>query len=98
MIMWCWGWKQRGLVKYILLCADNPSAWDFSIYRARHVSGVCVWLGNGFLSASLEDAGGTDYNFSLSLMQRWKIYRKLNKIRQKLKKQEDKQKWAGFDS
>lgn len=96
--MWCWGWKQRGLVKYLMVCADNESAWEFSLYRAKHVSGVYVWLGNGFLGCSIEDNRGEDYKFSLSLMQRWRIHRKLKKIQQKLKKKEDKRKWAGFDS
>lgn len=97
--MWCWGWKQRELVRYILLCADSPSAWRFSTYRAVHISsGTGVWLGNGFPFVSLENRHGDDYKISLSLMQRWRIYRKLKKIQQKIKKQEEKRKWEGFDS
>ncbi|MNK71143.1 hypothetical protein D3C87_905850 [compost metagenome] len=100
-----WGWKQRGLYKYIMLEAGNEKVWhERSMYTTCHVSGVEIWTGNGFWFVDIYEShlSPSKQQVGFSLMQKWRIYRKLKKMKQKIEKQkraeEYKQLARGFDS
>ena len=100
--MLLWGWKQRGLYKYIMACADNPDAWEFTISRAVHrPSKVGIWMGNGFWFVDIYDgsfSGTGDQKIGFSLVQKWKIHRKLKKIKQKLERAAEVAKRDGYET
>lgn len=90
--MWCWGWKQRGLCKYIMLQAGEEHLWETSLYTVRHVSGVEIWIGNGFWFTDIYDPnkrGGSDVKVGFSMIQKWRIHRKLRKLQQRIRKKRE---------
>lgn len=97
-----WGWKQRKLYTYIMLQADNENAWEFSECRATHrPSGIDIWMSNGFWFVDIYDwrvSGKSDQNIGFSLVQKWKIHRKLKKIKQKFQRMAEAEKRGGFES
>lgn len=101
--MWCWGRKTASLYKYIMLQADNERAWEFSEYKATHISRVQIWIANGFPFVDVYDYNTTGKQcVGFSLMQKWRIHRKLKKLKQKIEKADKlnslKKTLNGFDS
>lgn len=89
-IMWCWGWKQRELYKYVMLQAGEEHLWKADMYTMRHVSGVNIWTGNGFLFIDVYDPDRSGkMNVEFSMIQKWRIHRKLKKLKQKLRKRRE---------
>jgi hypothetical protein len=78
----------RDLYKYILLQADESKVWTrLDSMRATHVSGVSFWIGDNFLDFALQDDNCEDVKGVFSLMQKWKIRRKLLKLRQRMERE-----------
>ena len=96
---WYWGGKTKGLYEYIMLQADNEGAWELALYTLRHKpSRVEVWVdGFVFFEVDIYDdfVSPGRQHVGFSLVQKWKIHRKLNKLRQKIR---NRRTLDGFDS
>lgn len=86
--MWCWGREAKDLVKYIMEQPDDM--WEFEDHAARHrPSRLRIWIQNNFFHLEIWDSETTSWNSAgMSLVQKWKIHRKLNKLRQKMIKRQ----------
>lgn len=85
---WYWGEKTKRLALFISAQANDIHAWGFTECRARHLkSRTEFWISGRFWGFDvMSEFGELDAGFSL--MQKWKLHRKLNKLKQKLEKQQ----------
>lgn len=99
-----WGRKTHDLYKYIMLQAGSKEVWSFTENRALHVSGVRVWMGSGWPFVDIYDPDKlpSKQSVGFSIVQKWRIHRKLKKLHQKILKEERqrelKSRLGNFDS
>lgn len=98
--MWCWGWKQRDLYRLIMSEADNENGWEFGdMYASHKKSDIALWIGGWWFQTDIYDwRRNGKQSVGFSLMQRWKIHRKLKKLGQKLIKAKALAARGGFET
>lgn len=77
----------RELYEYIMLQADEQRVWRTDNLRASHVSGISFWMGCNAFEFDMQDQRGNDIKGMFLLMQKWKIRRKLLKLRQRMERE-----------
>lgn len=91
--MWPFKGKADGLAQFILnQIEENPDGWGFAQCTAHHMaSNVQVWTANTWLQCGIwERMERHDVGFTM--IQKWKIHRKLNKLKQRLEREAEAKK------